>query len=124
MVHPDGWSDKGLGGYILLAKQYYLNGQWNQLEEIVQSLANLLAETTESREDMHGQSGVPINGLSELSMLPWKFEKNIYRMIRNSVDIYVDFHPVPLGYYILASLALRRGDCGQHEECTCEMERK
>ena len=35
LVHIDGWSDKRLGGDILLARLYYLNCQWDLLDSIL-----------------------------------------------------------------------------------------
>ena len=109
MVHPDGWSDKGLGGYVRLATFYYLSGQWSQLEATLQELEPLL-ESKESVETINGQSHTVLNTNRPLSLYPWKADTDMYSLISTWDDMYVHLHPVALGYYILARFALRQGD--------------
>ena len=110
MAHPDGWSDKGLGGYVRLATFYYLSGQWSQLEATLKELEPLLGESGESVEAINGQSLTVLDTDIPLSLYPWKADTDMYSLISTWDDIAVFLHPVPLGYYILARFALRQGD--------------
>ena len=110
MVHPDGWSDKGLGGYVRLATLYYLSGQWSQLEATRKELEPLLEETKESVEALNAQSLTVLYTPIPLSLYPWKADTDMYSLISTWDDLDVYLHPVALGYYILARFALRQGD--------------
>ena len=110
MVHPDGWSDKGLGGYVRLATLFYLSGQWSQLEATLKELEPLLEESKESVEAIDGQSLTMLDPDIPLSVNPWKADTDMYSLISTWDDLLVRLHPVPLGYYILARFALRQGD--------------
>ena len=110
MVYPDGWSDKGLGGYVRLATLYYLSGQWSQLEASLKELEPLLEESKESVEAINGQSCTVLQTNIPRSLCRWKADTDIYSLISTWDDLDVDLHPVPLGYYILARFALRQGD--------------
>ena len=110
MVHPDGWSDKGLGGYVRLATFYYLSGQWSQLEASLKEVEPLLEESKESVEAINGQSHTVLYTRIPLSIYPWKTDTDMYSLISTWDDIDIYLHPVPLGYYILARFALRQGD--------------
>ena len=108
IVHPDGWSDIGLGGQLAIL--YYLSGQWSQLEATLQELEPLLDESKESVETINGQSLTALGTNIPLSFYPWKADSDMYSLISTWDDIHVVLHPVPLGYYILARFALRQGD--------------
>ena len=111
MVHPDGWSDKGLVGDVLLAKLYYLSGHWSQLEGHLVKLKSRLGQVSESGDDVYGQALIRVSLLSSVSVYPWKSDMEMYtQVISTWDDIEVFFHPVPLGYYILARFALRQGN--------------
>ena len=110
MVHPDGWSDKGLGGYVLLAKLYYLSGQWTHLEESLCILTPLLEKAKNTWESINSESYINITNRYDITMVLWKADTDMYSLISTWDDLEVYLHPVPLGYYILARFALRQGD--------------
>ena len=110
MVHPDGWSDKGLGGYVSLATLYYLSGLWSQLEASLKELEPLLEKSKKSGEDIYGQSYTVLPTDIPLSLYPWKTDTDMFSLISTWDDLDVFLHPVALGYYILARFALRQGD--------------
>ena len=85
MVYPDGWSDRGLGGYVRLATFYHLSGQTDRVEETLQHLEPLLE---------WGRADDVINTLGPVSLRTWKE----YSVIPCNEEI----HPVCLGYYIQA----------------------
>ena len=110
MRHPDGWSDRGLGGYVRLATLYYLSGQWSQLKATLKELEPLLEESKESVEDINGQSLTVLSFKMHLSLYTWKTDTDMYSLISTWDYIHVYLHPVPLSYYILARFALRQED--------------
>ena len=50
MIYPNGWSDKGLGGQVLLGLHYYVTKQWTDLEDTLTKLEPLLMEAKESAD--------------------------------------------------------------------------
>ena len=110
MVYPDGWSDKGLGGYVHLATFYYLSGQWSHLEASLKELEPLLEESKESVVAINGQSLTMLDTHVPLSLYHWKTDTDMYSLISTWDDLAVFLHPIPLGYYFLARFALRQGD--------------
>ena len=66
LVHPDGWSDKELIHYILLAKLYYQTKDWSQLKDVLIKLEPLIKEAEASPDIMEGL--VYINVLRESDM--------------------------------------------------------
>ena len=85
MVYPDGWSDRGLGGYVRLATFYHLSGQTDRVEETLQHLEPLLEWS--SADDV-------INTLGPVIIRRWKQCSVIPRSEK--------IHPTSLGYFIQA----------------------
>ena len=113
VVHPCGWSDKGLGGYVRLAKHYYLQGDWVSLGSVMDMLEGLLEE---------GRSARVINCLAIMWIHPdlylclctWlacvgePFYQQYLATCSGHKVVWI--HPVSLGYYLQARLALRNQD--------------
>ena len=85
MVYPNGWSDRGLGGYVRLATFYHLSGQTDRVEETLQHLEPLLE---------WGRADDVINTLGPVLLRTWK-ECSV-------IPCNESIHPVCLGYYIQA----------------------
>ena len=112
MVHPDGWSDNGLGGDVLLAKLNSLSDQERQWGSL--KIMCTLQDGKWKATDTIGQSMVSINLTTGLSLCPWKFDKEIHSLMLRSVkNITLTFHPLALGYYIMARCYLRQEDRGR-----------
>ena len=101
MVYPDGWSDRGLGGYVRLATFYHLSGQTDRVEETLQHLEPLL-EWGRADDVINTLGPVRIYTHKVFSVLPWKQDRLLYTHLiepRDDGDILV-IHPLCLGYYI------------------------
>ena len=98
MVYPDGWSDRGLGGYVRLATFYYLTGQADRLEETLQHLEPLLE---------WGKGECVLNYLGPVQIkarwsVPWHMEQHICtKLIQPSAEPIIFIHSVAMGYYII-----------------------
>ena len=111
MVHPDGWSDKGLVGYVLLAKLYYLEKEWTQLDATLKLLEPLLDAARESEETVVGLSCLLFKPDYALAVRPWRKDPVFEREVLASWDdVVLGLHPMSLGYYFLARYALRQGE--------------
>ena len=115
VVHTDGWSDKGLGGDILLARLYYLNCQWDLLDSIL----NVFLENPNS----------VISGFDLVNFSPYVIYPVQYEPLSSSIAVWQTdmelfnalkmrphtrqltcIHPVSLGYYMVCRSAHRQGD--------------
>ena len=80
MVFPDGWSDRGLGGYVRLATFYHLSGQTDRVEETLQHLEPLL-EWGRADDVINTLEVVSIATNRMYSVLPWKQDRLLYRIL-------------------------------------------
>ena len=97
LVYPDGWSDKGLTGYVLLAKLYYDTKDWDQLKDVLIKLEPLLKEAEGSPAIM--ESLAYINVLEDSDM------HNTKEILTPVWDTSARLHhPVYVGKYLLQQM--------------------
>ena len=118
LVHTDGWSDKGLGGVILLAGLYYLNCQWDMLDSIL----NVFLENANSAVSVCDLVKFPhyivlfslycLAGPIPGSMAVWQTDRELFNALkkRSHPGPLTHIHPVSLGYYMVCRSAHRQGD--------------
>ena len=114
-VHTDGWSDKGLGGDVLLARLYYLNCQWDLLDSIL----NMFLENANSVSSVGDLMNffpyvvdlIQYEGISD-SMAIWQTDRELFKALKMRPDTgqLTYIHPVSLGYYMVCRSAHRQGD--------------
>ena len=116
LVHTDGWSDKGLGGVILLARLYYLNMQWDLLASILTKFEGTVKTVTNV---VNFSPFLIINHpLNPLYMFNSDSELvTAIRLAKGNILI----HRISLGYYMLCRSALRQGDKAKVEEVLKEL---
>ena len=113
MVLPDWWSDQGLGGYVLLAKLYYLSGEWTQLELILRRLSFQLNGVLSSSGLINRLSFITLHPTSGLSMSPWKADKVLHdKLMQEDGGDCIHIHHILLLLYIMGRCALRPGKVG------------
>ena len=122
MVYPDGWSDKGLGGFILLAKLYYLTADWTNLAAALKHLEPMVTEAKGIREVMNCLSYITIEVDNTLCMGLWSADQAIEQELMSSMEDDVLINPVVLTYYFTARLALRHKDIDGATAALCAME--
>ena len=99
LVYRDGWSDKGLTGYVLLAKLYYHTKDWDQLRVFLTNLEPLLKEAegspaiTESLMYINvlRESDIHTNNESNSREVPWDLSASLH-------------NPVHVGRYLLQQM--------------------
>ena len=99
LVYPDDWSDKGLTGYVLLAKLYYHIRNWDQLKDVLAKLEPLIKEAEGSPAIMESlmyisvlrESDIHTNNESNSRKVPWDHSASLH-------------HPVHVGRYLLQQM--------------------
>ena len=95
--YRDGWSDKGLTRFVLLAKLYYHTKDWNQLKDVLANLEPLLKEAEGSPAIMDNLTYINVLEESEMHN-PEKSETPVWD---TSARLH---HPVYVGNYLLQQM--------------------
>ena len=113
MVHPDGWSDKGLGGYALLAKLHYLTERNEELGDILDQIKPLLNQERQlpSYYAISSFSVIKLQPSDNVEIQPWKSDRLFYKHVITPCKSYTcRIDPVCLVYYIQARFYLSQGN--------------
>ena len=103
LVFPDGWSDKGLTSYVLLARLHYNARDWGQLKDVMAKLGPLLKEAEGSPAIM--ESLAYINALVESDInINNHYEDILVPTWDSSVRLN---HPVDVGNYLLQQMEMK-----------------
>ena len=115
VVHTDGWSDKGLGGDILLARLYYMNCQWDLLDSILYVFLEN-PNSVISGFDLVNFSPYVIYPVQyehlSGSIAVWQTDRELFNGLKKKSHTgqLTRIHPVSLGYYMVCRSAHRQGD--------------
>ena len=105
MTYPNGWSDKGLGGLVLLSKHYYITEQWTEMRKTLTDLEPLLMEAKESTDIL---KSLPYVNVDHKSSLATEGEHQGVSAIWDTTAVHR--HPVFIGFYLLEMLARQQGN--------------
>ena len=117
VVYPDGWSNKGLGGVILLARLYYLNDEWDMLDSVLTNFDDSVCTV------VNGMNFVPFRVLTDDHLQEWanfrlsQNDRELFAVLKVTVTHHVPIyiHPLSFGYYMLCRSAHRQGDKAKME---------
>ena len=103
LVHTDGWSDKGLGGVILLARLYYVNCQWDLLDSILNVFLENANSTVSDFDLVNFSPYIVYRFQSEEStdcMVVWQADRELFNALKMRLHTgeKTSIHPVSLGY--------------------------
>ena len=117
LVHPDGWSDKELGGDIIIARLYYLNMQWDLLDTILTKFEGTVKTVK------HVANFSPLVVHNDRLDMPyactcntiWQSDRKLATAI-SLAESHIYIHPLSLGYYMVCRSAHRQGDKAKVDE--------